>query len=380
MNLIQRHVFSHVLATCFAAVALFSLVLMAGTILRELLGPALSGQLPLETFGQLLALMIPVVVSYALPMGILSGVLLVLGRMSADREITALRASGLSVAWISAPILFLALLCAALSLAVNFQFMPVAKVAYETELRGAVRKNPVSFIVPRTFVRDFPGLIFYTGAKQGNRLTDFWLWELDPQKRVKRVIHAESGGVGYDEDGGNLMLTLEHAVAEARDGRDPENFRTALNTASWDRATFALPLGKPGETHALNKKLQWLTFPQLMAERARLRAPTTDEIPGVRLKQLMKVQVAIQEKFAMAFSILSFAIVAVPLGIVTSRKESSVNLSLGLGLAMSYYIGTLLVSLADSRPALRPDLLIWLPNLGFQALGLWLFYRLDRSK
>jgi lipopolysaccharide export system permease protein len=33
----------------------------------------------------------------------------------------------------------------------------------------------------------------------------------------------------------------------------------------------------------------------------------------------------------------------------------------------------------DNYPALRPDLIVWLPNLFFQGLGLWLFYKVDRS-
>jgi len=379
MNLIHRHVFINVLGTCAAAVAMFGFVLMAGNTLKELLGPALSGQLPLETLVHLLGLMVPVVVSYALPMGMLSGILLVLGRMSSDREITALRSSGLSVAWLSTPILFLALLGVALSVAINFQFMPVAKVAYETELRSTVRKNPLSFIVARTFIHDFPGMVLYTDAKQGNRLQGFWIWELDARNRVKRSIHAESGRVDYDDASGKLALTLEHAMADVRNQKDPEDFHEQNGVAIWERATFDLPLEKPAGSQSLHKKLQWLTFWQLMAERERLRRPDDNGAPVDRRAALMRVQVTIQEKFATAFSVLSFALVAIPLGIKTSRTEASVNLSLGLGLAMTYYFFTVIIGLADGRPWLRPDLLIWLPNLGFQGLGLWLFYKLDRS-
>ena len=379
MNLIHRHVFLNVLATCAAAVAMFGFFLMVGNILKELLGPAISGQLPLDTLVRLLGLMVPVVVSYALPMGMLSGILLVLGRMSSDREITALRASGLSVAWLSTPILFLALLGVALSLAINFQFMPVAKVAYETELRSAARKNPLSFIVPRTFIHDFPGMVLYADAKKGDRLQGFWLWELDARNRVKRSVHAESGSVRYDEAGGKLELTLEHAMAEVRDEKDPENFAKGNGTAAWDHATFDLPLGLAAGPQALNKKLQWLTFLQLMSEREKLRLADATGAANERLTRLMRVQVTIQEKFATAFSVLSFALVAIPLGIKTSRKETSVNLGLGVGLAMSYYFCTVLIGLTDGHPGLRPDLLIWIPNLCFQGLGLWLFYKLDRS-
>ncbi len=84
MNLIHRHIFKSVFLTCGAAVGMFAFVLMIGNALKDLLGHVLAGQLAADTLVRLIGLMIPVVVSYALPMGMLTGILLVLGRMSSD--------------------------------------------------------------------------------------------------------------------------------------------------------------------------------------------------------------------------------------------------------------------------------------------------------
>jgi lipopolysaccharide export system permease protein len=379
MNLIHRHIFSNVVLICGAAVGMFAFVLMIGNVLSDLLGHMVAGQLDAGTVGHLIALMIPVVVSYALPMGMLTGILLVLGRMSSDHEITALRASGLSVAWLSAPILFCALLGVILNLAINFQFMPLAKVAYEAELARAVRQNPLSFIVPKTFIRDFPGIVIYAGEKSGAQLKDFWVWELDDQKRVKRFARADSGHVDLDEANNKLVITLEHAQAEVRDEKDPENFSEARGLAAWERATFDLPLGKLTGGGIIHVKQKWLTFGQLLREWRRLDRPDPTVPAAERTRQQMRVQVTIHEKFATAFSILSFALVAVPLGIKVSRRETSANLGIGLALTMAYYFATIVVSWFDGQAALRPDLLMWLPNFGFQALGLWMFYKVDRS-
>jgi len=379
MNIIHRHIFGNVFLTCTAAVAMFAFVLMLGNAMKELLAPVLAGQLPFSTFVQMLGLMIPVVVSYALPMGTLSGILLVLGRMSSDREITALRASGLSVAWLSAPILFFALLGVGAGLLINFHFMPRAKVAYETELTNVVRQNPLSFIVQKTFIRDFPGIVLYVGEKQDSKLTDFWLWELDAQNRVRRFARADSGRLDYDEANNKLVLTLEHAQAEMRDEKDPENFHEAHGAASWERATFDLPLSKLTGERTLKKKLKWYTLSQLMAEWYRAGKPEEGVSAEDRAKARMRVQITIQEKCATAFSVLSFALVAIPLGIKVSRKETSANLGIGLGLALTYYFLSIVVGWFDNNIELRPDLLMWLPNLGFQALGFWMFYKIDRS-
>lgn len=380
MNLIHRHIFANVFLTCGAAVGMFCFVLMIGNAMKDLLGPMLAGQLAIETFFRLLFLLVPFVFYYALPMGMLTGILLVLGRMSADREITALRSSGLSVAWLSAPIIFLALLGVGAGLLINFQFMPVARLTYQREFAEAVRQNPLSFIVPKTFIRDFPGVVLYAGEKHDTHLKDFWLWELDAQNRVKRFARAESGRLNFDLANNMLRLTLEQAQIEVRDDKDPENFaKQSTGNAGMDQLSVDLPLSKLTGESFVKKKLKWLTFTQLMTEWNRLNRPDATVPDAERAKQIMRVQITIQEKFTTAFSVLSFALVAIPLGIKVSRKETSANLGLGLLLAFGYYFANIAVGWLDNYPTLRPDLILWLPNIVFQGLGLWLFYKVDRS-
>lgn len=378
MNLIHRHIFANVVLTCAASVGLFAFILLLGNVVKDLLSHVLAGQLGWETVVYLTALTFPVVISYALPMGMLTGVLLVLGRMSSDREITALRAAGLSVAWVSAPILFCGVLGVLLNLVINFQFMPLAKVAYETELANAVRQNPLSFIVPKTFIREFPGYVLYAGEKKETVLKDFWLWELDAKNRVKRSIRADAGKVNFDENKRALVLTLQHVQAEVRDTANPENFNEDRGAASSDEASFNLPLEKIASTGIVHVKQKWLTFEQLLQEWRKVDRPNSGLSRDEREKQRMRVQITIHEKFATAFSVLSFTLVAVPLGIKISRKETSANLGIGLALAMIYYFATIVISWLDNHTGLRPDLLMWLPNFAFQGLGLWMFYRVDR--
>ncbi|MBA3850618.1 MAG: YjgP/YjgQ family permease [Opitutus sp.] len=380
MKLLHRHIFANVALTCLASVGLFAFVLLLGNALKDLLGLVLAGQLEPATFLRLILLLVPFVVSYALPMGILTGVLLVLGRMSSDRELTAIRAAGVSVAGISAPIFFFALLGAGLSLMVNFQFMPAARTAYQRELAQAVRQNPLSFIVPKTFIRDFPGIVLYVGEKKNDEtLLDFWLWEVDPQGRVKRFARADSGRLQYDEAANKLVLTLHRAQAEQRDEKDPENFAVVRSAAAWERATFDLPLDRVTGARTVRTKLKWQTWGQLLAEWRRLDQPDPKVPRADRERQRMKVQITIQEKASMAFSVLSFALIAVPLGIKVSRKETSANLGIALALAMGYYFATIVAGWFDNKPEFRPDLLMWLPNIAFQALGIWMFRKVDRA-
>ena len=92
----------------------------------------------------------------------------------------------------------------------------------------------------------------------------------------------------------------------------------------------------------------------------------------------MKVQLTIQEKYTLSLSVLAFALVGVPLGIRVSRRETSANLGVAVGLALGYYLLMVMVGWLDRHPEYRPDLLLWLPNAIFFALGVWLFRRIEK--
>jgi len=67
------------------------------------------------------------------------------------------------------------------------------EVKYERELRAALRANPLSFIVPKTFIREFPNVVIYGRREKGPLLRDCWVWKLDSDRRVIQFAHAESG-------------------------------------------------------------------------------------------------------------------------------------------------------------------------------------------
>jgi len=381
VNLLDRYIFKSVLGSCLAAVGLFGFVLMLGNAIRDLLSLVLAGQLPLTTFGELLLLLIPFVVSYALPMGMLTGVLLTLGRLSADSEITAMRAAGISVGRIARPVIILGVLGMATGLYINFEAMPRARLQYQKELADAVRVNPLRFIMPRTFIRDFPGFVIYVGDKQGPVLSNFWLWELDDQQRVERLVRAESGRFDYDEENNALLLTLLKAQVEARDRINPEDFSTPPLVGTFDKTEqVRLPLDNLFGRSSVRQKLKWMTYDQLQQESARLAVmEVAPENAREHAREQMKVKLTVQEKLQNALAMLSFALIGVPLGIKVSRRETSANLGVAVAMALGYYFLTVMVNWLDRHPEYRPDLLFWIPNLIFLAIGLWLFSRIHKQ-
>ena len=380
MNLLDRYIFKSILVTCIGAVAMFAFVLMAGNIVRDLLGPMLSGQIGFGTFVRLVLLMVPYLISFALPLGMLTSVLLTLGRLSSDSEITAMRSAGISVPRIAVPVYMLAAIGVALGIWINFDTMPRAKVQYERELVSAMRSNPLNFFVPRKFIRDFPGYVIYIGSVKGPDLRDVWVWQLDEGHRLVRLIHAESGHVEYDETGNALIVPLTNVREEEHDRKKPEDFSQPPMVNSADRVDpIRLSLAKYFGAPTVHQKLQWMTYDELNAEKDRLLvAPVAPGDARQRARDVMKVSLTVQDKFSMAVAIFTFAFAAIPLGIRVSRRETSANLGIAVALALGYYFLTVAVGWLDQHPEYRPDLLIWLPNFAFFGVGLWLLARVRR--
>jgi lipopolysaccharide export system permease protein len=372
MKLLQRHILWNVLTACAVAVGLFAGVLLLGNAMKDMVGLLLAGQLTTWMGLHLLALLVPYVAAYALPMGVLTGVLLVLGRMSAQQEITAMRAAGLGVGWVARPILLLGVLGTLLTGVVNFEHMPQARTQYRALLADAVRQNPLSFLVPRTFIRNFPGVVIYAGERSDEALHDLWLWQVDRQDRVVAFGRAEVGRIVFDETTQRLLVTLERVAMEYRDPEAPEDFAPPPRTGAIESWPLEVELDALFGRAEARRKLDWLTLRELWAEHESRRA-AGDEAGR------MQVAVTLHRKAATAVAVLAFAFLAVPLGIKVSRRETSANLGVALLLVMGYYFLTIVVGWLDRYPAWRPDLWAWLPTLLFLGLGGWLYRRVGQA-
>lgn len=378
MNILHRYIFKNVTLASLMAVGLFAFVLLVGNVLRDVVGLMADGQLGFGLFVRLLLLLVPYVVAYALPLGVLTGVLLVLGRLSAQNEITAMRSAGMSLFQIASPIFFLALIGVAFTVVVNFHYAPTARAQYREDLAQAIRVNPLNFIVEKTFVRQFPGYVLYVGEKDDLNLKDVWLWELDDQRRVVKFVQAEAGGLNFDSETESLLLSLDRAYSELRSESDPEDVFTARPPLEFERTTIRLPLEEILGRKTVSKKASRMAFNEILSEREALLDSRAEEASEEVEFALMRVQMSIQERFAMAYAILSLATLAIPLGITIQRKETSANLFVALILALTFYLLMVIVAWFERMPHLRPDLLMWAPNILFQALGIWLFLRTER--
>ncbi|MFP4166500.1 MAG: LptF/LptG family permease [Opitutales bacterium] len=380
LKLLHRHLLKEILIATAMAMGLFVFVLLMGNVIRDIAELVAGGKLHVGIFFKLVGLLIPYVAAYALPLGMLTGTLMALGRLSSQREVTAMKAAGLSLYQIAAPVFLIAFFGMVGAVLVNLHYAPQSRLAYKQLMGEAVSENPLGFIEEKRFIDAFPGYVIYLGGKEGRTMKDFWIWELDDKQRARVFLRAEEGTLEFDQGANSLVLTLFNGTAERR---DPERAETLagepVRSLFFGELPIELPLGEMfGQRNRRTARTKEMTFRQLMEERGRALEAEA-EAGGGMSKERMEVQLHLQKNFAMAFSVFSLAVFGVPLAIRVGRQETYANLGIALVIAMGYYFLIVVVSWLEETPAWRPDLLIWAPNILFQSAGMYLIHRASRN-
>ncbi len=354
------------------AVSVFVFVLVFFKILK-VMGEALAnGQISGEMFAYMLGITIPVMLPYALPLGLLTAILLVLGRMSAQNEIVAMKAAGLSLWRITTPVFAIALMGVGLVSVINVYYAPIADTALRQMMQNAVQTDPLSFFTPRTFVKDFPGYVIFADRREGNELREINVWELNEKYQANRQLQGQRALLDFDEQTTEIVLTVFDANGQLMDPDTPANLAD-MPIVEFERSEFRLSLAELlGEQK--QTKLSIKTLNELMA----LRQEAMNSDDENAFAERIELQTAIQKKFSFSFCVFSLALLAIPLGIKASRTETYANLAIALGLAITYFVIFTFCSWLEKYPAWRPDLIIWAPNFAYQALGGLLFWRASK--
>lgn len=378
MKILDRYVFRQVLITSLFAVSILSVVLVLGNIFKQLLELLVNHDAPLELILSFIAYILPFSLTFTIPWGFLTAVLLVFGKMSAEHELIALRASGVSIPRVCVTVFVLAFLCVGICLWINVDVAPKAQIKMKDALYNIATNNPLAMFGSDKVIDDFPGRKIYVERNEGAQLYNLLIYEMNDDFEPQTVIHARKGLIEPDRENKRLLLHVYDGRFEQRDEKDPNDLMKIKQGITMKESTLTISLAELYEKNKKKKGMGSLTAGELIE-----RLDAEDKAAGhvsakAAREEVSGLKTEVNKRFSFSLASFAFALIGVPLAITAHRKETSAGFLLSLMVAVVYFVFIIMADALRSKPDLHPELLMWLPNVLFIGLGAVLFYRLSR--
>jgi LPS export ABC transporter permease LptG/LPS export ABC transporter permease LptF len=363
LRILDRYVIREVVPPFFMALALFTFILVVDPLMNEVQRLIEKG-VDAVTILRILATLMPSALGVTIPVATLVGLLIGLGRLSADREAVALQACGVSLTRLLRPVAACSLAACLATGYVMIWAMPAGNQHYQGLLAEIVAARIATEIKPRVFFEDFPNLTFYSRdvASDGTGWRDVFVADRRSAERPQFLV-AERGRLVIDEKARTVDLTLWNGSSHGADPKDPAKYeiqRFTTQTVKLD-ANEVFP-----KTNILHGPAE-MTIAELRAEIA--KKEQAKQSPHNEVMYL-------HQKFAFPVACLVFGLLALSLGISNSKDSKHASFVIGLAVVFVFYALMMIGSSLTKAHLLPASVARWLPNivLGLSGVGL-LVYR-----
>ena len=359
MRIIDRYIFREILSHALLGLGIFTFVIFVPQLV-QIMNVVARGTGDAHQIALLFFAAFPRVLTFSVPIGVLVGVLIGLGRMSADSELIAMNSAGIGLRRLLVPVGLLALLATGVTLCMTVWLGP-ASIHTMRLLEDRLRSTQASFeIQPRIFNEQFPHLVLYVQdiSAAATNWHGVFLAESDGGD-VSRLTLAEDAIVAADRNQGKLQLFLRQGTVHESQSQGPEHY----GLSAFGERDQALSVG--GNAAILSTEL-------ITPERP-LRQLLDDKGP-----ESTESHVEFQRRLAFPAACLVFALVALPVGSRPRRGGRAGGFVLAIILVSAYYIVFVLCAELARGGSLPVWLGIWTANILMAVAGIALFPSMDQ--
>jgi LPS export ABC transporter permease LptF/LPS export ABC transporter permease LptG len=368
---LDRYIFTEILGPLGLGLLVYTFILLIRFLFQSAEMIIRRG-LPVSIVGRLLLMTLPNIIVLTLPMSLLFGTLIAVGRLSSDSELIAMRASGTSLLTLYRPVLMLSAVLTIVNALLMVYVLPWGNHSLQ-ELRLEIATQTVAQQVePRVFYEEWEGKVVYVfEVPQGSkRWKGVFLAESVPSSQNNQVTVADWGEVLVDQAGERVVLRLYNATQHKVDLNSPDRYEISRHK----RLDLVLDDQFTSEQKAklsASKGIRELTLSELGA---------LMHDPSAPAEQRNLARVEIHKKFSIPAACLVFGLFALPLGINNRRGGKASGFALSIGILIVYYI-----MLNNGEEAARFGkipawLAMWSPNILLATLGVFLLVRRNRDK
>ncbi|MBI2914312.1 MAG: LptF/LptG family permease [Firmicutes bacterium] len=334
-------------------------VILASGLLFDLADLLFLKRVAVRVVLQLLIYKVPAIVVITLPIAVLFGTLLSLGRLSKDSEMTVMRGSGVSFRRIILPFVMFGTIVSLTTYVLNEWVTPVYNHRFESILRKLTLQDPVLFLEANVFFREAGDRVIYVGEadRKTGRMRDVMIYELNPGS-FPRLITARRGTY----EGG--VWNLEDVMVKVLD-------EDGFISSEASSATMRVGLEKNTEEYFGEQKTTDEMSRKELGEQIRLFQRS-----GVAVRRMV---VDFHLKLALPFASLLFALVGAPLSLRSARAGHFFGVTMSLAVTFAYFVAMSVARSLGSNGVLPELASAWAPNALFGAAGIALICGADRS-
>ncbi len=352
-TLLDRYVVSEILPPTALGLLIFTFILLLQQI-TLLTGILIARGADLATILHLFVNLLPHILATTIPMAFLLGVLLAFGRMAADSEIVALRASGVSPLQLLRPVVGTSLVMMAITYYVLAYSVPQANQTYRETFYSLVVARARTAVKPRVFAEDLiPSMVLYVSDVPAD--TKEWKDLLISDMtfpRKPRLIVARRGRLVIDEERRRVEMHLEDGSIHTHDAIHPEDYQVQ----DFKTADLPLPFDQLFPRLPVTKGDREMTPPELLAKIASLRG---EGRPDEALRYLVEYW----KKFAIPTACLVFGLLGLGLSLGSRKEARSAAFGLSVAIIFVYYVFLRLGEQAGDTGTVPPFLAMWAANI-----------------
>ena len=360
MRILDRYIVREVLRHALLGLLIFTFVLFVPKLVRlmELFVRHSGSGSQIAT---LFLCIFPSVLVFTIPMAVLVGVLLGLGRMSMDSEIIALTALGISRKRILFPVGVLALLGAGLTLLMTAWLAPKSLQTFRNTQADLITSQSSFLVQPRVF-NEFQHVVLFVNdvLASGTRWNGIFLAEAGSESG-SRITLAESAIVIADPKQGKLELHFNGGSTHEFSRTDPNHY----SVTAFGRSDWPLEIAGLGDS-----KQRTLSNP----ERG------TFDLWKDRGTSWREARVELHQRFVFPIACFVFALVAVPLGAQPRRGGRAAGTLLSVIVIGAYYLLFIMGAGLARQGAVPPWFGMWAANAILAFTGLALLPRMERYR
>src|SRR4030067_1115350 len=355
------YVLKETLPIFFIGLLTFTIILLMDKILK-LIELIVNRGVSFSKISMLLLFISPSFLIFTIPMAVLLGTLLSFGRLSGDSEITAFKASGVSLYQLFLPISILSVIAYLFTSFLVFYGLPWGNRGFMATIYLIAQSKADIEIKERVFNDVFDGLVVYVDKVpiQGKRIEGVLIYDERDKEKVN-TIFAKEGFLNSDPKSHEVVLRL-------LDG-DIHRFETKTKVyqrMKFDTYDLKLELGKTFA--ALGKKLK---------EHEMSIDEIKEKIKKMKIKgeDTTGQEVELHKRYAIPFACIVSGLIGVPLGIQPRRSARSYGFTLGIFILMTYYISLTASEILAIKKTIPAFLAGWAPNFLFCGLGVYLLVK-----